>query len=309
MSLKTTEKDRRGRVFLFAIIIILFIFNGLLIYNLINKDNDLTLTEEKLESTENERLELQKELETTQLELEEYIGQNAALDSIIQSRDSELAQRAAKVRSLLSQNNLTKEQLANARQEIASLKSMIARYETEIDSLSKENTFLRDENYAMKQEIEAAKEINQDLESRNRSLNEKVNIASRLKAENIFASGVKVRWNEKEKETSRLSAAEKIVVRFNLDENEVANKGKKTIYFKLLSPSKNTIHNEAAGSGTFSFRGEESLYTSKQVIDFQNKNEQLEFIWEKSPAMIEGRYEAHLFCEDYEIGTAEFELR
>jgi cell division protein FtsB len=309
MNLKSTEKDRRSRVYLFAIIIILFVFNAILIYNLVNKDNDLSVTEEKLENTENERMQLQQELENTELELEEYIGQNAALDSIIQSRDMELAVRASRIRSILSQSNLSKEQLEKARREIASLRQTISRYEDEIDSLSNENEFLRDANYAMKREIDAAKEVTKDLESRNRSLNEKVDLASKLQAENIFAGGIKIRWNDKEKETDKLNAADKIVVRFNLDNNEIAGKGDKTIYFKLMSPSKSTVHNEAAGSGTFKFRGEESLYTSKQVINFQNKNEKVEFVWDKSPAMIAGEYEVHLFCEDYQIGSSKFELR
>lgn len=309
MNLKTNEKDRKSRGYLFIIIIILALFNALLIYNLINKGNKLEVTEEKLESTETERIELQKELESTQLELDEYIGQNASLDSIIQSRDNELAARASKIKTMLSQSNLSKEQLQKAKAEIAELKKLIASYEAEIERLSKENEYLRDENYAIKKEMEVAKEITQKLEASNRQLSEKVSIASRMKTTDLSAKAVRIGRNEKEREVSKLSAADRIVIRFALDKNEVAQKGKKTIYMKLLSPSKNTIHNEAGGSGSFAYQGEESLYTSKMDVDFQNQNEKVEFVWDKTQGMIPGEYEVLLFCEDHIIGQSKITLK
>lgn len=307
--MKSEEKDRRSKIYLFIIIVVLFLINGVLIYNLISKDKKITLTESKLDDTSKERDELRAELESTELELVDFKGQNASLDSIISQKEAELTNKVNQIKSLLQNRNLSKADLDKARKEIASLRAFISQYRAEIDSLSSLNEFLRDENYAVKKEIAQEKERSEFLSKENEGYAEQVRIASQLKATNLVAEAIKVKWNDKEKSTTRLASVDKININFTLDKNEVATKGKKTIFLKIITPSKATLSDEAKGSGTFTFKGEKSLYTAKKEIDFSNSNEKVTYSWDKSAALSGGDYEVYLFCEDFIIGKSKFSLR
>lgn len=307
--MKSEEKDRKSKIYLLIIILALFLINGVLIYNLISKDKKITLTENKLEDTSAERDALQRELDATELELADFKGRNASLDSIISLKETELTNKVNQIKMLLSNRNASKADLDKARQEIASLKSSISRYRQEIDSLSNLNQFLKDENYAIKKEIEQEKERSDFLQKENQDYAEQVRIASQLKALNLVAEPIKVRWNDKERSTNRLASVDKINVNFTLDKNQVAKPGKRTIYLKIITPSKATLSDESKGSGTFTYKGEKSLFTAKKDIEFSNSNEKVTFSWEKSPALIAGDYEVYLFCEDFIIGKSSFSLR
>ena len=101
----------------------------------------------------------------------------------------------------------------------------------------------------------------------------------------------------------------KINISFTLDKNEIATKGKKTVYLKIITPSKATLSDEGRGSGTFTFKGEKSLYTAKKEVEFNNSNEKMNFSWDKSAALSAGDYEVYLFCEDFIIGKSKFSLK
>jgi hypothetical protein len=307
--MKSEEKDKRSRVYLFIIIVVLALINGALIYNLINKANKITLTETKLEDTSKERDELKTLLSETESELSEFRGKNASLDSIIDMKEAELANKVNQIKTLLQNRNITKSDLDKARREIASLKEFINRYKAEIDSLSKENKFLQDENYAMKQEIAYEREKGEALMKENKEYAEQVRVASQLKVINLTATPIRVRWNEKEKSTNRLASVDRINVTFTIDKNEVAAKTSKTVYLKIITPSKATLSDESKGSGTFKYKGEQSLYTSKKDFQFSNSNEKLTFAWDKSASLLAGDYEVYLFCEEFIIGTTKFTLK
>ena len=68
--MKSEEKDRRSKIYLFIIIVVLFLTNGVLIYNLISKDKKITLTESKLVDTSKERDELRVQIPLLHDEME-----------------------------------------------------------------------------------------------------------------------------------------------------------------------------------------------------------------------------------------------
>jgi cell division protein FtsB len=307
--LKTEEKDKRSRIILFVIISLLFLLNIVLIYSLINKDKRITKTEVQRDELADEKLRLDKMLDEAEVQLTDYKGKNQELDSIINERDKIIANKVAQIRSLLKGGNLTKDQLERAEAQIRSLNSEIASYKAQLDSLKTKNRFLEDEVYMKNSELKDRDSRIDKLETDYDKALAKVKIGSRLEALDLEAMAVKVKGSEKEKEVTKLSKADKIKVSFTISKNEIAEKGTKTVYLKIITPSKSTLHNESAGSGKFVYQGEESLYTSKQQFNFANKNEKMQFFWDKSPGMIVGDYEAYLFCEDHIIGKAAFSLK
>lgn len=309
-------KDKRTKTYLIIIIGVLFIINFALLYNLISKDKILVTTENKLEDTSAEKLQLDKMLDETQILLLEYKGKNSSLDSIIDIKNDEIGMKVAQIRKMLSEGNITKAQLASAKAEIEKLRILIASETHTIDSLSKENLDLKmanstlsEENSTVKQEVETQKTINSSLTDQNKVLGEKVKIASRLKAMNIKADGVMIKGN-KEKEKSKLSKIDKVKIQFTIDKNEIVDAGQKVIYLRLIGPNGSTVANQNAGSGTFEVAGESILYTSKATVNFNNVTGSPVIIYfDKIPGMSSGTYRALLYCDEWMIGEGSLKLK
>jgi hypothetical protein len=140
-------------------------------------------------------------------------------------------------------------------------------------------------------------------------LNNKVAIGERLSTQNVFITGVKLRGNGKEKETIRVSQIDQLKVTFTLGENYVTEKGKKDLILKVVGPDGATVFNQISGSGTFKFQNEESLYSTKKTIEFNQEAQQISLYWDKGSEFVKGNYKAELYCEGFKIGSSEFELK
>ena len=307
--MSTETKDKRSKRLLFAMILALLLLNVGLIYNLVNKKKELETTQTELVDTTAELNELKEVEEELRLNLESKIGQNAQLDSIIQIRNSELQAKATRIRTLLNSGKLSKAELDKAKGEISGLRSEIEELKQEIETLSQENQYLKDENYVIQKQVEAEKEKVAEMVEVNTELTKQVEVGSRifLKSLEIFPMRDAVFGDFKT--TDKLSRLEKIDIEHTLANNDLADKGEKRLYFQVITPSKSTLHNNAAGSGTFNFDGGERLYTVKKVVNFQNKNEKGSFSVPKTEGMTAGRYVVNVYSENHKMGTSEFTLK
>jgi hypothetical protein len=175
------------------------------------------------------------------------------------------------------------------------------KYIGQIDSLNTVIVSLNNENDNLKTDITKQKRKNEDLTMDNVRLSTKVAIGAKLNAQSLFVTGIKFRSNGKEKETIRTSQIEQIKVSFTLGENYVSEKGNKEIYLKIVGPDGATIYNQLAGSGTFVYQNEESL--------FNQTTQNVAIYWNSGSALIAGKYKADLYCEGFKIGQTEFELK
>lgn len=302
-------KRNSGRIYYIIIIIILIALNGIFVYNYFTTDKKLVVTEEKLFATDSVRAELETVLGQTVDELDLYKGKNSQLDAFLKEKNDSLQEYAERIEVLLRQGRLSREQLNKAIEEIDQLRYYKRKYLNQIDSLSSQINRLNQENSTLKGTIDKEKRKYEDLTMENVKLNNKVAIGAKLNATSLFITGVKSRSNGKERETNRVSQIEKIKVTFKIEENYVADIGPKDVYMKLLGPEGTTLYNEASGSGTFSFEGQESLYTTKKTIDFTQAAQQVTLYWDKGSDYAKGIYKLELFSDGMRISKGEFELK
>lgn len=305
MNAKSEQKDKRSRVVLGVIILLLFVVNGVLIYQLIEKENkreELAVSNEKLEE---EKQKLLVEIEDVQNQLVEATGENERLDSIVREKNAVIEAKLAELKVALNARDISRSELERIKSE---KNALVQKYEAEIKALRQEVAALQDTVGVQREMIEQQREDYAKLDEVYTVAQEKVKIGSRLKAVDMVASGIKER-RRGDRAVARLSAADKVRVSFTIDNNDVAEKGTKTVYMKLLTPTKGTMYNEEKGSGKFTFNGEESLYTLKKDVNFQNAKENVEFIWEKGAGMVEGDYEAFIIVDDHIIGRKTFTLK
>jgi hypothetical protein len=302
-------KRNSERVYYIIIIIILIALNGIFVYNYFTTDKKLVVTEEKLFATDSVRAELEKVLGQTGIELDLYKGKNAQLDAFLKEKNDSLQEYAERIDVLLRQGKLTREQLNKAIEEMDQLRYYKRKYLNQIDSLSTQIGKLSDENTTLKGTITQQKRKYEDLNMENIKLNNKVAIGAKLNASQLFVTGVKNRSNGKERETNRSSQIEKMKVMFRVDENYVTDIGNKEIYMKVLGPEGSTLYNEASGSGTFKFQGQDALYTTKKTIEFTQAAQNVTIYWEKGSEYAKGKYIIELFSDGMNIGKGEFELK
>jgi regulator of replication initiation timing len=304
------EKSKSsGKIYYIIIIIILMALNGLFIYNYFNTDKKLVQTEETLFATDSAKAELEKILNETQDNLNLYKGKNSQLDAYLKEKNDSLQEYADRIESLLRKGKLSKNQLEKAMEEIDQLRYYKRKYLNQIDSLSTKISILSRENSDLKGKVDQEKRQNENLTMENVKLNNKVAIGAKLNAKQIFVSGVKTRNNGKERETNRASQLEKLKISFTLDENYVNDPGEKTVYLKVIGPDGATLYNESSGSGTFKFQGQESLYSTKQDVQFEQKAQEIMLYWTKGSAFGKGEYKLELYADGFQIGASSFELK
>ena len=180
MTAQEEHKNKKSKVYLFVIILVLFLINLLLIYNLVTNNKKLTLTQDQLLGTQSELATVEQLKAELEEELVYYKGQNASMDSIITLREAEIQKKVDQIKSLLKKDGVTKSELERARREISALRADMQRLTAEVDSLSKENQYLKDENYVMQKQVEAGQERIAEMEEVTADLTGQVAVGKRI---------------------------------------------------------------------------------------------------------------------------------
>lgn len=306
------KKNRKYRliiIFQTVLNILLMVLLGFFTFNYFKTDKKLAFREVELFQSDSARAELETVLNETALELTEYKGKNAELDQFLREKNDSLQLFAERIEKILRSGNLTKQELEKAQDELDLLRYYKRKYIGQIDSLSTVIFALNTENKTLKTDIDKQKRKNENLNMDITRLSNKVAIGAKLNAENIFVTGVKLRSNGKEKETIRVSQLEQLKLTFKLNENYVSDQGKKEIFLKIVGSDGATVYNQAAGSGTFQYQNEESLYSAKKMIEFKSEAQMVSIYWDKGSPFAKGNYKAELYCEGFKIGVTEFELK
>jgi DNA repair ATPase RecN len=310
--MENEKKIKKYRVIIIAqsvLNIILILLLGFFTFTYFKTDKSLSEKKVELFQSDSTRVALEVELMETDSMLTLYKGKNSELDQFLREKNDSLQQFAERIEKLLRKGNLTREELNKANDELDLLRYYKKKYIGQIDSLNTVIASLGEENNNLKTDIQKQKRKNENLNMDVARLSNKVVAGSRLTTQNVYVTGVKQRTNGKEKETIRVSQLSQLKISFTLNENYVTDKGPKDIYLKIVGPDGSTVYNQIAGSGTFKFQNEESLYSTKKTIDFNNEPQNVSIYWEKGSEFAKGVYKAELFCEGFKIGSTEFELK
>jgi len=306
---KKLKRYRLIIIFQSVLNILLILLLSFFTFNYFKTDKKLAVKEVELFQSDYAKVELENLLKETDLELTEYKGKNNELDQFLREKNDSLQEFADRIEAMLRKGKLTREELAKANEELDLLRYYKRKYIGQIDSLNTVIVSLNTENKTLKTDIDKQKRKNENLNMDIARLSNKVAIGAKLTTQNVFVTGIKLRSNGKEKETIRVTQMDQLKISFVLNENYVTEKGMKDIYLKVLGPDGATVYNQVAGSGTFRYQDEESLYSTKKTIDFKQENTTVSIYWDKGSEFVKGNYKAELYCEGFKIGTSEFELK
>ncbi len=299
---ENSRKTDTGKNILIIVLFILVVISGIKLYT---DHLDKTRKSEEIIILSEENNDLNRRIDSVTYQLDLRIqeidklgGDITALqemrEQLVMERNSDAKRSAAEI--------------ANLNQRINSYTKVFEEKDQEILQLREVNQQLFAENEDLKSSQAVIEEEVVQLTIKQLELQEKVDIAARLKAENIVIAAVNSRGRERE-DGFRNRQLERLKVTFNVSDNKVAEHGPRDIYVQILSPNNQPIFDIARGSGTFTLDGREEFYTVHQDILFDNSNQQLTYFYDKGSKYNSGIYQVKIYADGYEIGTKNFEVK
>ncbi|MEL6538655.1 MAG: chromosome segregation protein SMC [Bacteroidota bacterium] len=299
----TPSKPRsiRGAI-LVSIIILLLIANGVKLY--IDEQNRKE-QQEFTESLENELQEKANELEALKVDLELKIQEIKKLDGDVEDLEFLKQQLEVEIGQANRREQRSKEELAQLAETIEGYKELLLRKDEQIDELQAANDMLLTENSGLKETRNRLQDTLSAITQTNEAMQAKIDVAARLRAENVRVIAVNKRGKERT-EGIKNRHLETLRVTFNIAENSVAPKEAVDIFIRIIEPGGNVLFDVATTSGEFTVEGRGLLYTAKRTILFDNTRQRLTFEYVKGGEYVKGEHTVELYCDDYFIGQSKF---
>jgi len=253
--------------------------------------------------------QLKNQLDTARLQLEEYKGRNASLDSAVKKDEQEMEDQAEQIRKMLKSNKINYNKYLDVKYKLDEMIYMKDKYLREIAELNEKNKQLTEENQDLKHEVKEGKHTINNLTDKVTSQKNKLDIAAMLKADNISVMGVYFKKNNKEVESSKSKNIQKLKFCFTLEENKFADAGKRDVFIQVIDPSGQTVAIESLGSGVTTVNAQQSQYTTKEEIEFKNETQDYCAYWGKDTPFAPGVYHVVLSTEGYKLGEKEIHIR
>jgi len=300
----SSEKNSGSKKWIIIAGLLLIVIVAILIWFLPMKSKYLSIISEK----EAQRSELQNDLNDLMEKHNSIKAEYGALSDTLSKKDSIILANAKEIQELLNY----KWEYAKVNKKLELLRKISQGYVHQLDSLYTVNRELGEENEKIRQQYSKEQDRTRELSKDKEKLNEKITLATVLKAYSISTVGVRLTGSGKEKETDKASKIERVKICFTLGENKLVEPGRKTIYVRIVRPDDVVVTQKVDGDYTFVFNGQTLEFTSKQEIDYQNKDTSTCIYWTKKSkeesAMV-GTYNVFIYADGFEIGTSSFILK
>lgn len=253
-----------------ALSVLIIGLSGYLFYDSINGD----MSEAEIKT---EFMNLKSDYEQMQLDLENNIKDLNLSNSV-------LLMQKSKIETLLRKNAISEEELTIAKQLMREIsQSVLKEYNKRIEHLKKDKEELErqtqeDEEHYQKllskiENLEGDKKVlNRQIQKEKMTSLQKDNLikyASKLSVSNFILKGVRVRNNGKEVKTDKASRVDKLEVSFDVNENLLAESGKKELYLIVYQPDNTLAVFKNKVSGTFLQDNTQKKYTEKLTVDYE----------------------------------------
>ena len=160
-SSQTPQKDNRGLIYGILIAALLGTW-GYIIYDKSRTKEEIEEKDMQYAALDSSKTAVQREYNDALIRLDGMTSTNVRLDSLVKSRDTELAEIKTRIRTLVTKQNASARELNEARQLIRQLNGKIDGYLEEIERLQGVNQQLTQDNQTLTQE---KSQLNRDLSS------------------------------------------------------------------------------------------------------------------------------------------------
>ncbi|MGK7395119.1 MAG: chromosome segregation protein SMC [Candidatus Cyclobacteriaceae bacterium M3_2C_046] len=290
-----------GRTWIFVALGVLILGLGVAVYFNMKQSEQNEFIQAELNDTYSKLEGMNTELQDKIEEIEKLGGDVNQLRQIKDEMETEME-------ALKKDNQIAWAQYKKIQNKVEGYRELLIMKDEEIAKLTAMTEELLTENTDLKNEKNVLNDSISELDLTRQKLQEKVNMASRLKAENIKVYGVNRRGKERDGDL-KARQIEQLKIEFNIAENEVAPIEGKDVLIRILEPEGNVLFDVARGSGTFMHNGKEEFYTAKQEILFDNTKQQLTFFYEKGGEFDPGQHKLEIYTDGYIMGIEPFMVK
>jgi predicted nuclease with TOPRIM domain len=187
--------------------------------------------------------------------------------------------------------------------------TLIANLQRENVTLATNVKVLDEENTGLKTERQKLADSVTTVVSQNQELSTKVTRAAALKAQNVKVFAVNAKGKVKEDDAYKAKRLDKIKLVYTLLDNPLTREEPKDVYVRVLDPQGAVVSDMANGSGTFNVDGNETIYTTKQTVNYTSNGQNVELLYTRGIPYKPGKYTVELYSEGFRIGAGEFAIR
>jgi hypothetical protein len=295
-----SQNQNRGTLTLLLVLLIASL--GANFYQWKNHSETVVMHGNEVDSLSTAKQNIQRELESVSMDLENYRGIAENLDSLLNTEKDKVAMQEAKIKKLLAggkEYNKIKKELES---ELAVLRKLRDEALEKIDVLMAENERLKAENSDLNSQVTNLSEQKNLLEG-------KVATASQLKVEYVKVNSFKKRSGGKYAESVLAKRTNKIESCFTLMDNKVAGTGDKMIYLVITAPNGQTLmgytkaeFKDANGSMVES--------TASQKVNYTGDKQDLCLSFENDERILEpGTYVINVYAENVLVHQSNYILK
>jgi predicted nuclease with TOPRIM domain len=247
-------------------------------------------------------LDIEKELNDTYTELNQYKGINSRLDSLLAEANGKVDEQKARIQSLLKKEGNTAKRNKELLSQLEELKKLRDEYLERIDALLVENELLKKQKDSLNNTVS---ELTKNLEST-------VSTASVLRSEYLKVAAYKKRSNDKYSTTAMSKRTNKLESCFTVLENKIAKRGEKVVYMRVIEPGGKVLGNRAEGSSSFkkADSSEELLFTVSKPIDYTGDKQEVCVNWEEQDRVfVSGTYVIEIYIDGNLSASSSIVLR
>lgn len=299
----TPEQKPSRKVHLVYLLVIFLLIGGAGYLGFMYKTatDQLTTTKVELNETSTQKDSLLFQLDSVYMEFEALKTDNDSINEQIEAQQSQIKNLYYQLKKAKRGNQA---EINKYKEELVSLQEILKAKYRLIDSLNSVTVFLTEENTRLQGEMETARKVDEEKTAQLEQLSEKVEKAAILKAFSI----VSIPLSKKSKPNFKAKKITKIKTSCTIGENAVVEPGTVTVYVRITRNDGAVL--SKANTNTFTYDGEEILYSEKRDIEYQNKDTKLDIYYEPTQEeLTSGAYKVLLFARGKEIGNTNFVLR
>lgn len=256
----------------------------------------------EVDSLSTMRLNVERELELTLVELEKYRGIAGNLDTLLNDAKSKLELQEQTIKSLMATEKEGKSLSSKLKAEIAKLHKMRDEYLEKIDELIAENDKLKADNSNLNSQVE-------NLNQQKNLLADKVATASQLKVEYVKVNSFKKRMNGKYSESVIAKRTNKLEACFTLMDNKIAGAGDKMIYLVITAPDGKILMSYTKSSFQDS-NGKSIDATASLKVAYAGAKQDLCLSYENDARILEsGTYQIGVYVDAMLVHQSNYILR
>ena len=292
------QKERKGTIWI-VLLVASLVLN---IFQWRNHSNTINTFEQRVDTLVVERVNVEKELNDTRVELEKYRGISSNLDSLLNEAQAKIDEQSKKIKDMSSRERNIKTLNDKMKQQLADLQQLRDEYLGRIDSLLMAN----------KQLVNEKEELTSRVQTVSKNLESTVATASVLKAEYFKTQLFKRRSSGKYVETALARRAHKIETCFDILDNKISKTGDKNVYLKITEPGGKPMGNRSTGSNSFkTASGEEVMYAATALINYTGakQNVCLSYEEQEDKKFPPGNYMLEIYVDGTLVGASSYTMR